>query len=260
MITGYFGLPRSGKTTALARYIQLKSHKYSHIFVSGERIDPECFDDHSFITQIHPYEIGSFRPPKGSLFVVCEAGTYFNNRSFANIPSYCTDFFALHGHYSGSEELTNTDYWHKCYTTGDDPVVVSGDCDLIWDSQSVDVDKKLRDRTNNLWIVKKSFIRRFSHLTYVAHSIGVNPETQDIQEVYTVPDTLLKKITWLVSFRSIWIYRPLYYGIFDTHSDILFSSDGLRSREIVFSQAKQKYFTQFKLYQSIEDKLNESKK
>ena len=164
MITGYFGMPRSGKTTCLARYLKKNFYKYNHVYISGEVF--QNFDS-DFVTYIHPYEIGAFRPEDNSLFVICEAGTYFNNRLINKIPTYCTDFFALHGHYH---------------------------CDILWDSQSVDVDKKLRDRTNRLFLVHKSLLPWFSHVVRIRHDVGVNPETQDLAETYSIPNGIFKKL------------------------------------------------------------------
>lgn len=218
MIIGYFGLPRSGKTTMLARYIKRKAWRYNHIYISGEQLLD--YDD-DFISFLHPYEVGTFKPIDNSLFVLCEAGTYFNNRLISKIPHYCTDFFALHGHYG---------------------------CDILWDSQSVDVDKKLRDRTSRLFVVDKSLIPCFSHVVRIKHRLGVNPETKDLAETYTVPDSFLSRLTSVLTFGTQWIFRPLYYDIFDTHSDILFDSDGLLPKSVVMAQCPANSIRSLKVY------------
>lgn len=213
MMTLYFGLPRSGKTTMLARYIKKFGYKYNHIYIAGETLVNDSFDP-DFITYIHPYELGSFKPVYGSLFILCEAGTYFNNRLWASIPSYCTDFFCLHGHYG---------------------------CDIIADSQAVDVDLKFRSRCERLYVVSKSrwpFGYFFSNVTEIRHKLGVRPDSQDLADTYHVPESLLQRIVARITFRSIWLFRPFYYNIFDTHSDILFNDDGLLPKPIVLQQIK----------------------
>ena len=232
MITGIFGMPRSGKTVWLARYIHKYAYKYDHIYIAGEYPDMNYFPK-DFITFIHPYDIGAFKPVINSLFVLCEAGTYFNNRLSSSIPAYCTNFFALHGHYK---------------------------CDILWDSQSVDVDKKLRDRTNRLFIAKKSLISCFTRIIPVGHSVGVNPETQDLTEIYTVPSTFLQRFLFTITFRSYWFYRPKYYGIFDTHSDVLFEDNGYLLPQVFYSQVPQKYLNEVTIKKDYENIIKQQKK
>lgn len=208
MIYGVFGMPRSGKTTFLARYLKLNWEKYNHIYISGEQLLPDCGIPDDMVTYIEPYAIGGFRPILGSLFVLCEAGTYFNNRLVNKIPKWCTNFFALHGHYASD----------KC------------PCDIIWDSQSVDIDKKLRDRTNFLYIAKKSVLPHVTHLRYIAHNLDVNEDTKSLEEIYTY-NKLLMRIAYYLVRRSLIMYRKSWYGVFDTHSDILFDEKGVLKPE-----------------------------
>lgn len=229
MIFGYIGLPRSGKTTMLARYLNNKGRLYDHIYISGEKLDNEYDFDDSFVSYIHPYEIGSFSPIRNSLFILCEAGTYFNNRLINKIPTYCTNFFALHGHYQ---------------------------CDIVWDSQTADVDKKLRDRTERLYIVTKSFIRSFSHVVRIRHKIDVNTQTHDLVEGYYVPDTLFQKIVAFASGRSFWVFRNRYYGIFDTHYDVCFDGKPILSPDIVFPQCPSQHVANLVFYKYLLDNLN----
>lgn len=216
MIIGYIGMPRSGKTTFVARYIDKYGYKFNHIYVCGDHLVDGYLEDEDFVTYIHPYEIGTFEPIHDSLFVLCEAGTYFNNRLFATMPHYCLDFFALHGHYK------------------------SGTC-IVWESQTANVDCQLLDKTNRLFIITKSLLPMFSHSVQVKHDISVNPDTGKLDEVYSIPDGFFRKILALLTFRYLWIYRPKYYGIFDTHADILFKGEGILEREVVYKQAGPRY-------------------
>lgn len=214
MISGYIGMPRSGKTTYLARYIAKNYWKYKHIYICGDKLCEDYVSDPSSITYLHPYEIGSFEPIHNSLIVLCEAGTYFNNRLFATMPHYCLDFFATHGHY---------------------------ECDIIWDSQTANVDCQLLDKTNKLYIITKSLIPVFSHSVKVNHGISVNPDTGKLDERYTLPEGFFKKLFAVLTFRIMWMYRPRYYGIFDTHADIMFKGEGILERATVYKQVPLKY-------------------
>lgn len=232
MIYGYIGLPRSGKTTMLARYINNKGSLYTHIYIAGERLHDLYEFDKSFIDYIHPYELGTFNPISGSLFVLCEAGTYFNNRLISKIPTYCTNFFALHGHY---------------------------ECDIIWDSQTADVDKKLRDRTERLYLVEKSLLRMFSHVTRISHKIAVNEESHDLCEGYYVPDTIFRKIFAHLTFKSFWVYRPKYYNIFDTHFDVIFDGSPALPESIVNLNCPPKDLKSLHFYRDLIKRLNNEK-
>lgn len=220
MIYGVIGMPRSGKTTYLGWFLKTKWEKYRHIYVAGDRLLPKCGIPEDMITYIDPYDIGAFRPILGSLFVLCEAGTYFNNRLHAKIPYHCTNFFALAGHY-GTPDF-------------------EFDCDIVWDSQTADVDKKLRDRTNYLYICKKNWLfTKFSHFRFVSHSIDIDEQTHKIDEIYTY-DRMLKRIIFYLTGKSKIMYRPHWYGVFDTHADILFGDDGLLLPEWVEMDKQQK--------------------
>lgn len=232
MIFGYIGLPRSGKTTLLARYLQRKGKLYDHIYICGERLDEDFEFDSDFVTYIHPYEVGSFSPIRNSLFILCEAGTYFNNRLINKIPTYCTNFFALHGHY---------------------------ECDIVWDSQTADVDKKLRDRTERLYIVTKSFIRSFSHVVRISHQIDINTETHDLVEGYYIPSTFFQKIVAYASGRKFWVFRPRYYGIFDTHYDVCFDGEPCLPADLVYPAVPSHYVHELTYYKFVLDTLKKKK-
>lgn len=222
MIFGYIGLPRSGKTTMLGRYIKKKGGLYEHIYICGESLCEDYVGDlDDYITYIHPYEIGTFEPIHGSLFVLCEAGTYFNNRLFSSIPPYCTDFFALHGHYQ---------------------------CDIAYDSQMADVDLKLLNRTDHLYVVKKSLVKWFSHVSYVSRDITPTDDGSAMICRYIMPATWFKRLLHHLTFRSFWLFRPFYYGIFDTHSDVLFDGNKFLPKSDVSIQCPKKHFSNLKYY------------
>lgn len=202
MIIGFFGKPRSGKTTALASFVA-KSQMYSRINIFLDKIHfPKrfrfCAYDAIYSTEyikgtiaIHPYDIGLFDPGVNSLIVIGEAGTYFNNRLSSKIPTWCTDFFALHGHYG---------------------------CTIVWDSQTVDVDKKLRNRTELMYHVRKG--RLFPWLSFqrrIWYDVTVNNDNHDLCEGYSISSGLIKPLHYLIGINKI-LFRPLFYRWFDSFS------------------------------------------
>lgn len=202
MIIGYFGKPRSGKSTVLASYAAKNNLRQSVNNLLGRLRFPKfirlrCYDC-IYSTEmikgtlrIAPYDIGLFDPGPNSLIILGEAGTYFNNRLSSKIPSYCTDFFALHGHYG---------------------------CTIIWDSQSVDVDKKLRNRTEYLYHIRKGRILPF--LTFqrrIWYDLTVDNDSKDLVEGYSISSGLLKPLHYLIGVNKI-LFRPLYYRYFDSYN------------------------------------------
>ena len=202
MIIGYIGKPRSGKTTALARYVfsNMLRVKFNSFL---DRIHfPKRFRFFTYSAiysteymkgtiKIRHYDVGLFDPSERSLIILGEAGTYFNNRLSSKIPSWCTDFFALHGHYG---------------------------CDIVWDSQTVDVDKKLRNRTALLYHVRKgNLFRSLSFARRIWYDVTVDNNSHDLVEGYSISAGLMKPIHYLLRVNQI-IIRPLYYRVFDSYN------------------------------------------
>ena len=206
MIIGYIGKPRSGKTTALARYafVNMLRVKFNSILDRihfPKRFRLSCYTK-IYSTEymrgtykIKHYDVGKFDPGDRSLIIIGEAGTYFNNRLSSKIPTWCTDFFALHGHYG---------------------------CDIVWDSQTVDVDKKLRNRTALIYHVRKgNLLRSFSFARRIWYDVTVDNNSHDLVEGYSISSGLLKPIHYLIGVNRVF-WRPLYYRVFDSFNKPLF--------------------------------------
>ena len=207
MIYGVFGKPRSGKSTFLARFVfrVLRARKLAQLPFFGRFFKHSKYYYHVIYstepmigcTTISPYDIGTFEPEgvrfnERSLFVIHEAGCCFNNRNHKNIPDYCTDFFAQHGHYLS---------------------------DIIYDSQSVDIDKKLRNRTQSFFVVSKCPVRRWrSKVTKVKYWIGVNSEAKKLDECYTEPMGFFEMIFARLTKQVYTFNRCPYYRYFDSYS------------------------------------------
>lgn len=196
MIIGYIGKPRSGKTTALALYVQKnerakKFNKFLHFKLFREYSHIYSNEYFTGVTHIEAYDVGSFPVEDHSLFLIDEAGIYFNNRCFKSIPEHCTTFFALHGHYKS---------------------------DIVWASQTADVDKKLRNRTNFLYLVHKSFLfPNVSWCKFITYDVTVSNDTKDLVEGYSMDVGLMKVIGYLTG-RNKLLYRKRLYKYFDSFS------------------------------------------
>lgn len=201
MIIGVFGKPRSGKSTFLARKVawaQLRRYVAARVpFIKPwlNVYDVIYVLDSSFkgCTVINRFDVGTFDPsgPDGSirsLFVLNESGINYNNKDYKTIPHHVREFFADHGHYN---------------------------CDIIWDSQTVNVYKELRNTTDHYYVVKKR--GKLSRVTRISYDIGVNAENVDICEKYSEPRNLLEKIMWKILRWDYSFRRSHYYQCFDSH-------------------------------------------
>lgn len=201
MISIFFGKIGSGKTSFLAEAVRKNEKKKKLLkklpflrFLTG---DPY---DHIFSNELikgteplHTANIGLFQPEGKCLFLIDEAGVFFNSRRFKSMPQYTTDFFAMSRHY---------------------------DSDIILTSQTVDVDKSLRNRAARLYDVRKGLFGR-STARLIRYQIGVDEVTHDLVEGYY----LFPKIVYflLPSFfgLKLKINRRKVYKFFDTKSKIL---------------------------------------
>lgn len=194
MIYGFIGKPRSGKTTFIANIVRMNErHKKLNELL---RFDLFHTYDKIYSTdyirgtiKIDPYDIGKFKPEEGSCFLIPEAGVWFNNRLYKLVPKHCQDFFAMHGHYA---------------------------CDIYWDSQTVNVDKRLRNNCQSLYLVNR--IACFSRCVRVVYYITVDNNTHDLVEGYKIPGLFMKIIDFFWGHYKI-LYRPLVYDYFDSFSD-----------------------------------------
>lgn len=201
MIVGTFGRPGSGKTTWLASIVVKNDQRIKFNSILDKLHFPKIFRfrvyDQIYSTEpikgcyiITPQDLGLFKPFPNSAILLSEAGCDFSNRMFKSIPKYSTDFVAQHRHYS---------------------------CDIYFESQAVDLDKKIRDRVAYLYIIRKSMIfPDVSWMQRVGYDVDVDEQTHDLVEAYSIAKGLLKVVSYLVG-RSKLFYRRPYYKAFDTH-------------------------------------------
>lgn len=206
MIYIYYGKPRSGKTTALARVVKRNNIKCSicRVFPFLTRfLRPYsviyCTDSSMKGTTLISYEnLGRWKPVERSAFLLCEAGIGLNNRNWKALSDDAKELFAMHGH---------------------------AKCDMYADSQTVDIDITLRERAEKFYSVRKIGHSQFSLLIPIDFDIDVNDVTQKIEECYKRARGL--KMLFLILFGRIKImYRPFYYKYFDSwkwEKDFMFS-------------------------------------
>lgn len=200
MITCLFGVPRVGKNTILTMIAQreLKRMKkgkspYEHIYTDF------------YCKGCEKFEYKDFRryKAKRSLFLLQEMGLDADGRHYKSFTDAERDWFVLHGHEN---------------------------CDIIYATQDYsNVDKKIRDLTEELWYLTKScvpILRNFTVATRIFRTIAINEMTSELINGYRFSTTLEKLFTRV---RMI-VYRPTWYKYFDSHSE-----ESLAPRPMMYS-------------------------
>lgn len=205
-VTGYFGLPRVGKTTLLAREARRankrikrdneraakgkkKRYKYDAVLTNFKCKD--CY-------KVDFSDIGT-KYIKRCLVLLDEITCDADNRDYKNFKKSSVEGFVYHGHY----------YNDIIYFTQD------------WNA----VDKKIRNLTYDLFYVKKSqlpFLNHFTRYTRIFRTIEINDMTKEIINGYRFPNffELILNFFGLIKLGGI-IFRPLYYKDFDSHNQPL---------------------------------------
>lgn len=200
MITGIFGKPRSGKTTyavSIVRKNELKLKACKKLPLLKPILKPYTAiycTDHTIMGTIPiTYEnLGKWKPLPHSLILLEEAGIGLNNRNWKKLGDDATDLFCTCGHKK---------------------------VDIIWSSQTADVDCKLLSRTHYLWLAKPMpIIPHMSILTPIHFSIGVDNERHTLQDMYTQSEKLWKLVD-VVTLQTKFLYRKPYYKYFDSYVD-----------------------------------------
>lgn len=200
MITGLFGVPRVGKNTVLTMIAQRElvlmkkgKSKYKHIYTDF------------YCKGCEKFEYKDFRKYKAydSLFLIEEMGMDADGRHYKSFTDEERNWFVLHGHVR---------------------------CDIIYATHDYsNVDKKIRDVTEELWYLTKScvpVVRNFTVGTRIFRAIAINEMNAELVNGYRF-STLLEKIFSRV--RMI-VFRPVWYGYFDSHSE-----EELKDRPIMYS-------------------------
>ena len=173
-----FGAKGGGKTTMLVKqalaYIKLGWAVYTNIEdinIPGVRV-------------INADDIGDFVPEEDSLLILDEVGMLYDNRDFKNFRPQVRDFFKLQRHYRV-----------VCFMA----------------SQTFDVDKKLRDLCDGMWLCT-CFMDVFSLCRPIVKKVVLTEATGDGES----------RVSENLHFVPFWnwklTYIPKYAQYFDSHA------------------------------------------
>lgn len=190
MVRLYFGLPRSGKTTLIAKYARQMSKRYKYIYTN---VHLSNMPDN--VRYIDDDKIGIV-DVSDSLLLIDEASISFDNRDWKKFTGNIRNFFLLHGHYK---------------------------CNIYMFTQKWDgIDSKIRSICEQVYYVFKPKIigKYFSFYYKIPYGIIIpdrkrNKETTgnslgEIIQGYCKPSILVRLFA-----RPV--FRPLYYKTFNSY-------------------------------------------
>lgn len=175
-----FGKKGSGKNTLLTKW-SIKYNKLGYQVYS----DSEIFNTYKLDTGW----IGKYDFPKNSVLLVQEAGITWDNRNFKSFPQEVRDFFKLQRHKN---------------------VIV------VLASQSFDVDKKLRDLCDEMYLVT-NFMRIFSIAKRINKKITIQKAEKNENKSSTDQASFLtESYSFDLPFFWKFTYIPRYVKYFNS--------------------------------------------
>lgn len=192
-LTMVFGKKGSGKSTLLTKmalkYLKLGYRVYTTESIPGTYL-------------ITPEDIGSAEFPPRSVLLIDEAGMKWDNRNFKNFDAKVRDWFKLQRH----RKL------------------------IVWlFSQTFDVDKKIRDLTDDMYLVEKKF-RVFSYAKRILKRTVLVQSKTSAQGESKITEDLVFDYFLLFMFGSRrFTFIPKYVGMFDS-----FVADPLEDRDFEY--------------------------
>ncbi len=172
----FFGKKGCGKTTHICKW-SMKFLKKGVPVYTTEYIPGTYHIDYN--------DIGRVQFPRGSVIFVDEVGMIWDNREFKNFSKDVRNYFKLQRHYG-----------HTVYLY----------------SQCFDIDKKLRDLCDELYIMK-SYFNCISVCKRIKKDLTI-VEAKGEQESRITDD--LKVVPWIVPFSRRFTYLPKYHKYFDS--------------------------------------------
>lgn len=172
VLSVYFGVPGSGKTTFAAwltkRDLKHNLKVWSNVPITGAfKLEPQ-------------EDIGNFMICDGRV-IIDEAGIEYNNRDFKTFSKKQTYFYKYHRHYELAVDVFSQGY--------------------------NDMDKKIRDLAQRLYVVKKSVLPWFVYRQRIGKRVGINELTKEICDEY-----------FFVPFGRRYIFSPVLWRMFNTIS------------------------------------------
>lgn len=173
-----FGRKGSGKTTLMTKLALKYQKKGFHVFCNTEI--PGCY-------QFDVAEFGLVHFPENSLILIDEVNLIWDNRDFKSFPKHVQKYFRLQRHYR-----------HTVYLF----------------SQTFDVDKKIRDLCDHLYLVQ-NFMNCFSIARRVTKHITVVHADKSSQGESKIVDDYSIDPLFLAFFGGVRItYIPKYAKYF----------------------------------------------
>lgn len=171
-----FGKKGSGKSTSAAVW----AHKYNKQgrFVFSNLALPNVF-------HIEPSDVGKYSFPEGSVIIIDEAGMVYDNRKFKSFPDYVRDWYKLQRHRHLIVYLLSQDF---------------------------DIDLKLRQLTDEMWLTRK-FFRVFTVSRRIDRSIVLHKSTAD------APSGLADDLTFVPFYYPNavkFLFIPRWVKMFDS--------------------------------------------
>lgn len=185
MISGYFGLPGSGKSTFLTMLAQKELRRIRRGRSKYKRVFTNFYCDGCY--RLDYADLGSYNI-EDSLVLLDEITLDADSRNFKQFDLPHKQFFLLHRHYG---------------------------VDVIYFTQQYDaVDKKIRDNTQELWYVKKFLW--WSNAKRIYRILDINEQTKEIVQGYRFPNFVER----IFFHPRKGCFRPLYYKYFDSYERI----------------------------------------
>lgn len=182
VLSVYFGVPGSGKTTFAAYLTRWALHENPMITFCRKHENPltgillrskylkRRIDVYSNVPITGAYQLDAktdigFYMIENAKIIIDEAGIEYNNRNYKNFPQEAIYFYKYHRHYQ-----TSVDVFSQSYE---------------------DMDVTLRRLAQNFYVVRRSLVPFCVVARRIRRKVGVDEQTKQIQDLYSMGMPLL---------------------------------------------------------------------
>lgn len=177
-----FGKKGSGKTTLMVKLSLRYNRKKRNVYTNVPGIPGTYYFDTK--------KVGQIAFPESSVLMIDEVGMVWDNRDYKNFDNKVRNYFKLQRHYK-----------HTVYLF----------------SQSFDIDKKLRDLTDNMYLVG-NFMNCFSIARRITKKITISHGDKNAQGESKLIDDMHFDSLLLFMFGSVkFTYIPKYAKYFNSY-------------------------------------------